>query len=116
MENACHFKPKAKYPIKVDEEKGNIINQQEHKRRLYKRNMLVISIPLKNPNKTSNIHYRSSPRKYMLHERKMVHCTIAMPNQYDQQSISTKHARIRTCTSALLYDAISSKYAHTSVK
>ena len=36
MENACHFKPKAKYPIKVDEEKGNIINQQEHKRRLYK--------------------------------------------------------------------------------
>ena len=49
MENACHFKPKAKYPIKVDEEKGDIINQHEHKRRLYKRNMLVISIPLKIP-------------------------------------------------------------------
>ena len=48
MENACHFKPKAKYTIKVDEEKGNIINQQEHKRRLYKRNMLVISNPRPN--------------------------------------------------------------------
>ena len=51
MENACHFKPKAKYPIKVDEEKGDIINQHEHKRRLYKRNMLVISIPSTIPSK-----------------------------------------------------------------
>ena len=49
MENACHFKPKAKYPIKVDEKKGDIINQYEHKRRLYIRNMLVISNPLKIP-------------------------------------------------------------------
>ena len=84
MENACHFKPKAKYPIKVDEEKGDIINQHEHKRRLYKRNMLVISNPLKNPIKTSNIHHQSPSRQYMLYNRKMVHCTIAMPNQYDQ--------------------------------
>ena len=30
--NACHLKPKAKYPIKTDEEKGSIINQQEHKK------------------------------------------------------------------------------------
>ena len=84
MEKACHFKPTAKYPIKVDEEKGNIINQQEHKRRLYKKNMLVISIPLKSPIKTSNIHHQSPSKQYMLHTRKMVLCTIAMPNQYDQ--------------------------------
>ena len=32
--------PKAKYPIKVDEEKGDIINQHEHKRRLYKETCL----------------------------------------------------------------------------
>ena len=31
------IKPKAKYPIKINEEKRNIINQHEHKRRLYKR-------------------------------------------------------------------------------
>ena len=84
MKNACHFKPKAKYPIKVDEEKGNIINQQEHKRRLYKRNMLVISIPLKNHIKTSNIHHQSPSKQYMLYNRKMVYYTIAMPNQSDQ--------------------------------
>ena len=35
--NACHFEPKAKYPIKVDEEKGNIIYQHEQKRRLYEK-------------------------------------------------------------------------------
>ena len=41
--------PKAKYPIKVDEEKGDIINQHEHKSRLHKRNKPVIplKIPLK---------------------------------------------------------------------
>ena len=34
----------------------------------------------------------------------MVHYTIAMQNQHNQQGISTKHARIHTCTSALLED------------
>ena len=76
-------KPKAKYPIKADEEKEDIINQHEHKRRLYKRNMLVISNPLKNPIKTSNLRHQSLSRQYMLHERKMVYYTIAIPNQYD---------------------------------
>ena len=67
--------------------------------------MLVTSSPLTNPIKTSNIHHQSPSRQYMLHNRKMVYYTIAMPNQSDQYSISTKHARIRTCTSALLYKA-----------
>ena len=61
--------------------------------------MLVISNPLKNPIKTSNIHHQSPSKQYMLYNRKMVYNTIAMPNQYDQQNINTKHnmrARART--------------------
>ena len=50
----------------------------------------------------------------------MVHCTIAMPNQYDQQNINTKHAHMRECarTQARPYTtrAIVSERAHTSVK
>ena len=80
--------------------------------------MLVISIPLKNPIKTSNIHHQSPSKQYMLHNRKMVHCTIAMPNQYDQQNINTKHARMRAYASAFLHDtrARPSERAHASVK
>ena len=107
MKNACHFKPKAKYPIKklMRKKEGKIINHQEHKRRLDTRKMLVISIPLKIPIKISNTCHLSPSRQNMLYNRKMVHCTIAMPNQNDQQNINTKHARMRAYASALLYDA-----------
>ena len=76
--------PRPNIQSKLMRKKGNIINHHEHKRRLYKRNMLVISIPLKNPIKTSNIHHQSPSKQYMLYNRKMVYYTIAMPNQYDQ--------------------------------
>ena len=77
--------PRPNIQSKINEEKeGKIMNHQEHKRRLDTRNMLVISIPLRNPIKTPNMHHQSPSRQYMLHNRKMVHCTIAMPNQYDQ--------------------------------
>ena len=36
---------------------------------------------------------------------KVVHCTIDMPYQYDQQNINTKHARMRAYASALSYEA-----------
>ena len=91
---------------KTNEEKeGKTINHQEHKRRLDTRNMPVISSPLRNPIKTSNIYHQSPSRQYMLHNRKMVHCTIAMPNQYDQQNINTKHACMRAYASVLIHDA-----------
>ena len=67
--------------------------------------MLVISIPLKIPIKTSNTCHLSPSRQNMLYNRKMVHCTIAMPNQYDQQNINTKHTRMQAYASALLCDA-----------
>ena len=48
----------------------------------------------------------------------MVHCTIAMPNQYDQQNINIEHPRMHAQASALLYDARArpSERAHASVK
>ena len=48
----------------------------------------------------------------------MVHYTIAMPNQYDQQNINTKRARMHAHTSALLHDARAypSERAHANVK
>ena len=47
----------------------------------------------------------------------MVHYTIAMPNQYDQQNINTKHARMHAYASALLYDAQGvSERTHASVR
>ncbi len=84
MENACHFKPKAKYPIKVDEEKGDIINQHERKRRLYKRNMLVISNPLKTPLKLQTYIINYSQIHTCYKTGKKVYYTIVMPNQSDQ--------------------------------
>ena len=45
----------------------------------------------------------------------MVHYTIAMPNQYDQQNINTKHARMRAYAIALIHDARPSERAHASV-
>ena len=99
--------PRPKYLIKKanEEKRRKIINHHEHKRRLDTRKMLVISIPLKIPIKISNTCHLSFSRQNMLYNRKMVHYTIAMPNQYDQQNMNTKHARMHAHTSALLHDA-----------
>ena len=112
--------PRPKYPIKklMRKKEGKTINHHEYKRRLGTRKMLVISRPLKISIKIPSTCHLSSSEQNMLYNRKMVHYTIAMPNQYDQQNISTMHARMHAHTSALLHDARAypSERAHASVK